>query len=249
MSAHFGYTERMRYEIRHIESIDSTNTALKRAAKDGAPSGTVLVADRQTAGRGRLGRSFYSPAGSGLYVSILLRPAFIVSPAALTCMSAVALADVIRSYGRECSIKWVNDIYCNDKKAAGILTEGTVLSDGSFAYAVVGIGVNLSLPPNVPSELEPILSAVFDTPTDLAFRDAFLHRLLERFGFYWDRLPDLSFLETYNALQNCFGRRVSFLDGNRVETGVATGIDRAFRLIVQTEYGSVALERGEVTFL
>ncbi len=239
----------MKYCIHHAESIDSTNNALKKLAQTGEPEGYVLVADRQTAGKGRLGRQFYSPIGSGLYVSILLRPRCIISPAALTCLSAVAVSDTIQAFGKECRIKWVNDIYCNDKKAGGILTEGVLEADGHFRYAIVGIGVNLSVPQNVPSELSDVLTGVFDKPTDLAFRDLFLEELLRHFAVYYDRLPEITFWQSYHDRLNCFGRRVSFWEEGQERIGTAESIDNQFRLLIRSENGTVALERGEVTFL
>ncbi len=243
------YTLCMEYVIHHMEVVDSTNSVLKELAQSGEPEGYVLVADRQTAGRGRLGRSFYSPAGSGLYFSILLRPKKSVTPAALTCLSAVAVAETILSYGKPCSIKWVNDIYCHQKKACGILTEGAFLPDGTLSYAIVGIGINLSLPDTVPEELQSVLTAVFEEPTDPAFRDEFLSRLMDRFSAHYDRLPEIDFWETYNRLQNCRGRKISFLQDGIRKTGTAESIDRCFRLLVRTEEGLVALERGEVVFI
>ncbi len=239
----------MKYAIHHVETVDSTNNAVKALAQAGEPEGYALVADHQSAGKGRLGRSFYSPAGSGLYVSILLRPKAVVSPAALTCLSAVALADTIRSFDVDCRIKWVNDIYCHEKKAAGILTEGLLESNGRFRYAVVGIGVNLSLPAEIPTALRNIMTGVFDKPTDTAFRDQFLDELMRRFSVYYDQLPEITFWQAYHDLQNVFGRRVSFRDNGIEKEGVAESIDSAFRLLIRTGGETVALERGEVVFL
>jgi len=246
---HLRYTDAMRYEIHSIQQIGSTNTAVKELAKSGAPEGYVLVADAQTEGRGRLGRSFYSPAGSGLYTSILLRPQASVSPAALTCLTAVAAADTIFSFGQSCSIKWVNDLYCHEKKAGGILVEGALLPSGGYSYAVVGIGINLSLPVSIPTDLQSVLTGVFPFSTDTAFRDRFLRRLCDAFFTYYDRLPAITFWERYHTLQNCFGRKVRFHMGETEALGIAESIDREFRLIVRTDSGTVALERGEVVFV
>ena len=243
------YNEAMQYDYRFVDSIDSTNTALKQLAHGGAAEGTVLTADAQTGGRGRLGRSFYSPPGSGLYTSLLLRPKLPVPPAALTCLAAVALAETVQAYGVDCRIKWVNDLYIGAKKAAGILVEGALRPDGSLQYAVVGVGVNLSVPADLPAELAPIVTGVFGAPLDRPTRDAFLHRLWDRFAVYYDRLPKISFWEPYSRLQNVFGKAVSFTDGGVPKQGVAEAIDRDFRLLVRTESGLVPLERGEVTFL
>lgn len=129
--------------------LDSTNAEALRRAVDGAPEGTVIVAEEQTAGRGRRGRSFFSPAGTGIYLSILVRPALAAERAhLLTCSAAVAVAEAIEACaGVDASIKWVNDVYCRGKKVAGILTEGSFdLEGGVLQHAVVGIGVNVRPP-------------------------------------------------------------------------------------------------------
>ena len=235
----------MQYELHFVETIDSTNTALKALARSGAPEGYVLTADRQPSGRGRMGRSFFSPAGAGLYTSILLRPKTALPPASLTCLCAVAAAETVRSYGRDCRIKWVNDLFLDARKVAGILVEGALDPDGTYAYAVVGLGVNFALPQAVPPELSAVIGSVFDAPLSPSARGAFLRAFLDRFGFWYDRLPETGFLPTYRALQTVFGRRVAFAGG----VGMAESIDDRFRLIVRTQTGRVALERGEVTFL
>jgi BirA family biotin operon repressor/biotin-[acetyl-CoA-carboxylase] ligase len=238
----------MNYTIHHVKSIDSTNTFLKELAKQGAPEGYVLVADEQTGGRGRLGRNFFSPSG-GLYASILVRPSFALSPAVLTCMTAVAVSDTISSFGETCSIKWVNDIYCRNGKAGGILVEGAVTPAGLYEYVVIGIGLNLSMPSTIPSDLRNIITSVFDNKTDAAFRDSFLQGLLISFRRYYETLPTISFWKKYCDLQNCYGRKVSFTQDGRTYTGIAESIDNEFRLIVRAGSSLFSLERGEVNFL
>lgn len=146
------------------KSLDSTNAEALRRAVDGAPEGTVIVAEEQTAGRGRRGRSFFSPAGTGIYLSILVRPALAAERAhLLTCSAAVAVAEAIEACaGVDASIKWVNDVYCRGKKVAGILTEGSFdLEGGVLQHAVVGIGVNVR-PPHAgfPAEIAERVGAV-----------------------------------------------------------------------------------------
>ena len=127
------------------DTISSTNTKAKELAQDGAPHGTVLVADHQTGGRGRLGRSFSSPAGMGVYLSVLLRPN--CQPAALmhlTCAAAVAMCNAVeQAAGIRPKIKWTNDLVFNKKKLGGILTELSPNPDtGLVDYAIIGIGIN-----------------------------------------------------------------------------------------------------------
>ena len=130
--------------IHFFDSIDSTNTRAKILAAQGAPHGTVLIADHQTGGRGRLGRSFLSPAGTGIYMSVILRPD--CPPAQimhLTCAAAVAACDAVeKSVGIRPGIKWTNDLVYGNRKLAGILTELGLSPRGTVDWAVIGIGIN-----------------------------------------------------------------------------------------------------------
>ena len=127
-----------------FDTIDSTNTPAKLLAAQGAPQGTVLIADHQTGGRGRLGRQFLSPAGTGIYMSVILRPN--CPPAQLmhlTCAAAVAMCDAVeKAAGFRPGIKWTNDLVYQDRKLAGILTELGLSPDGTVAWAVIGVGIN-----------------------------------------------------------------------------------------------------------
>ena len=129
-----------------LPETGSTNDDLKALAKQGAPHGTVLLADRQTDGHGRLGRSFHSPEGQGIYMSILLRPA--CSPSELmhlTCAVAVAMCDAVEdACGFRPGIKWTNDLVHNKRKLGGILTELGLNKKGMVDYAIIGIGINCS---------------------------------------------------------------------------------------------------------
>lgn len=239
------------YKLHTVDSVKSTNTTVKALAKEGVPEGYVLAAASQTNGRGRLNRVFFSPKGTGLYVSILLRPSCLLPPYALTCMSAVALAETIEDYQVECGIKWVNDIYIHGKKAAGILTESHLNQDGSFDYAVVGIGVNLFYPENgFPDKLSETATAVFSGDPDEELRKQFLKRLLARFKRYYDQLPSIAFYESYRDRLIGSGRRVLVSEPDGVRYGIASGIDHSFRLIVQFDDGTEnAVDRGEIEFL
>lgn len=129
--------------------VDSTNAEARRRALEGAAEGTVVVAEEQTAGKGRPGKTFFSPAATGLYLSIVLRPTLAADRGQfITCAAAVACAQAIEQVtGAESLIKWVNDIYCDGRKVAGILTEGVVdMESGHFEHAVLGIGVNVKPP-------------------------------------------------------------------------------------------------------
>lgn len=238
----------LQYQVHAVESVKSTNTTVKSLAKDGAPEGYVLVAASQTNGRGRLNRVFFSPKGTGLYVSILLRPDCTLPPYALTCMAAVALSETVEDFKVSCGIKWVNDLYINQKKAAGILTESAMCQDGSFRYAVVGIGVNLFPPEDgFPSVIQNTATSVFDGPPDESRRLQFLKRLLTRFKRYYEQLPEITFFDGYRDRLIGIGGRVMVSEPDGVRYGVSEGIDRSFRMLVRCDDGSLlAVDRGDV---
>jgi BirA family transcriptional regulator, biotin operon repressor / biotin---[acetyl-CoA-carboxylase] ligase len=128
-----------------VESTTSTNDDAKQAARDGAPSGAAFIADTQTSGRGRLGRSWHSPPGENLYASFVLRPSLPPSSAPVVTLAAgLAVADIVAPLvpGRTVALKWPNDVLINDCKVAGILTEAQ-LSDARASWIVIGIGINV----------------------------------------------------------------------------------------------------------
>ena len=241
----------LQYRIHSVETVKSTNSSVKALAKDGAPEGYVLVANGQTNGRGRLNRVFFSPKGTGLYLSILLRPDCPLPPYALTCLSAVALIDTIADFQIPCEIKWVNDVYANGKKAAGILVESAMDQDGSCLYAVVGIGVNLFFPKDgFPANIAETATALFSSAPDPEVRKLFLKRLLLRFKRYYEQLPEITFFESYRDHLTGIGSKVLVSEPDGMRYGTAVGIDRDFRLIVRYEDGTESsLDRGEVNLL
>ena len=146
-----------REKLQVFDVIDSTNTEAKRQASQGAPHGTILVANSQTAGRGRVGRSFYSPRDGGVYFSILLRPTVSGEETVLiTTAASVAVADAIEAVcGVYPKIKWVNDLYIEEKKVCGILAESVINPEcGKVDGVVVGVGINCDC--EFPEELQPI---------------------------------------------------------------------------------------------
>jgi len=156
-------------ELTVLPVTDSTNNLLREMAAAGAPEGRCVIANSQTMGKGRLGRVFYSPADTGVYLSLLLRPGQCSAEQAskLTTMAAVAACEAIEDVSDEkASIKWVNDIYMNDRKVSGILTEASFdLESGYLEYAALGIGINI-YPPKTgfPEEIKDIAGAVFRAP-------------------------------------------------------------------------------------
>ena len=238
---------REKLAISVVPTVGSTNTELKALAEKGGEHGTVLIALEQTAGRGRLGRSFYSPKDTGLYMSILLRPDFSASEALnITACAAVAASMAIdAAAGVETQIKWVNDIYLDGKKVCGILTEASIdFESGGLNYAVLGIGINLNTS-NFPEELRDIAASVGQMDADL--RPLISAGFLNRFFAYYNNLSQREFLNEYRDRSMLTGKDITFIRGNETFSGTVTGIDDEMRLVVRLEEGKeVAFSSGEV---
>ena len=241
----------LRLDVRR--EVDSTNLIAKRLGAAGEPEGAVIVAEAQSAGRGRLGRSFLSPPGTGVYMTLLLRPRMTAADSLwLTTAAAVAVAEAIEAVsGEAAKIKWVNDVYVRDKKVCGILTEAAMdLESGALEYAVVGIGINVRPPRDgFPEELREIAGAIL--PADDADADArsrLTAEVLTRFWRYYQALPAHPFHAEYCRRSWVVGREVMVFQGANSWPARAVGIDEACRLRVERPDGTVvALSSGEVS--
>lgn len=233
--------------------IDSTNTRLKAMARQGAPHGTVLIADRQTVGHGRLGRNFHSPEGAGIYFSILLRPD--CGPGALmhlTCAAAVAMCDAVeRAAGFRPGIKWTNDLVFGKRKLGGILTELGLNANGRVDYAVVGIGINCcqqeaDFPPDIRS-IAGSLAMVSGRSVDRACVAAAMMDELYRM----DRClltHKAQLLERYRADCITIGQDISLVRGDEIRHGHALTVDAEGALVVEFPDGHTeAVNSGEVS--
>ena len=238
---------------RVYESISSTNTVLKSMATEGAPEGLALIAGEQTAGRGRMGRSFYSPAGSGLYMSLLLRPTLPAAEAVrITACAAVAVCEAIEEIsGLETQIKWVNDVLIGGKKVCGILTEAALdCESGLLSYAVVGVGINTAVPTgDFPPELREIAGAVFGAEKPPALRCRLAALILDRLMDYAARTDDPALFEAYRRRSLVLGKEITILSpGKEPEPASALDLDRDFGLLVCLPDGSLRkLNSGEVS--
>lgn len=237
-----------RWQIEVCRCVDSTNRVLKEAAAAGAPAGRVLVAEMQTAGRGRMQRSFFSPDATGLYMSILLRPSMPAADAQLlTVAAAAAAAEAVEALiGRQVDIKWVNDLYLDGRKICGILTESALDPlTGRLVYAVVGIGVNLLLPPGgFPAEIADTAGTLFAVPPAEDPRAGLCAGILRAFSRYADRPEARAFLAPYRRRSFLIGRHVTLTpSGERV---LVVGIDDDGRLCVLDAQGARrAVSSGE----
>lgn len=237
-----------------LQSVDSTNSACRRLALEGAPDGTVVMADCQTAGRGRRGRSFQSPAGKGLFFSILWRPGCAPEKLlALTALSAVAVCRAIEQVtGVRPQIKWPNDLVLQGRKLAGILTELTLEGEsGMVDHVVVGIGVNVHQQPQdfspdvrrIATSLDSALQGSFDRAALAAAMMQQLDILRREVMFR----PGL-WLEEYRQACLNIGRRVRLVTKCGEEQVTAVEIDSQFGLVVRHDDGRTETVRsGEVS--
>lgn len=237
------------YTITVYDTVESTNTLLKQQAAKGACDKTVIIANEQTAGRGRRGNSFFSPKDSGLYISILLRPKNIKATDApiITTATAVAVCNAVsKSYNIELSIKWINDLFYNDKKVCGILTEAsTNFETGYVDYIVIGIGINLNIPKDgFPNELTEIAGAISDTDIDKNF---FTATLLNELDLIMSTLATRSFLEQYKTRLFVLGKPIEVITPTNSYSAVAVDINDNAELIVKCDNGELhTLNSGEI---
>lgn len=240
--------ETLRVEYRAV--IGSTNTAVKERAA-GEPEGLVVAAGEQTAGRGRMGRQFFSPADTGLYMSLLLRPGMAAQACALlTPTAAVAVAESVEALsGRLTQIKWVNDVLLDGKKICGILTETSLAPrTGAVDWAVVGIGVNTRTPAgDFPEELRDRAGAVFDGEEDM--RCVLAAAILDRFMELYQTLGSEECYQSYVNRSCVLGKDVRLLSPGRepLEARVLA-IERDYALRVRLADGSERrISSGEVS--
>lgn len=243
-------TEYHGYKIEFFDEINSTNTYLVERAKGGAPDKTVAIANHQTAGRGRRGKSFFSPENTGLYMSIIrkfdcdVQTAMLITPAA-----ACAVADGLeRICGRAMGIKWVNDIYSGGKKLCGILTETKFdFERDKLDYAVIGIGINLCKPKGgFPKELENVATAVFSKYSEDK-RIEVIQNVLDGLDKYLPQIAARGFLDEYRRRSVLIGRTVNIIKGEESHTAQVLGIDDNAKLVVKDDSGVHALDSGEIS--
>ena len=234
-------------------SVSSTNTFLKELAEQGADEGTVIIAQEQTAGRGRTGKSFYSPANTGLYISILLRPDIPAEEALfLTTSTAVAVSKAIEDIcNKKAQIKWVNDVFIDNKKVCGILTEASFnIETSKLDYAIVGIGINVCFPEGgFPKDIDNIATAIFDTNTDsINKRSILVGHLLDYFMDYYKDFHSKSYVKEYIDRSLLIGKEINIIDGTKIIPAKALKIDNSCRLKVEMGDGSTKwLSSGEVS--
>ncbi|HKN00194.1 MAG TPA: biotin--[acetyl-CoA-carboxylase] ligase [Candidatus Binataceae bacterium] len=248
-----GEPGRVGCRIHYFDELNSTQETARELAADGAPQGTVVIAEQQTAGRGRMGRSWHSPAGVNLYCTIILRPPIpIAEVPRLSLMAGVAAAQAMeREAPGLVSLKWPNDVWLRGRKAGGIIAEAVTDSSQHLDCVLLGIGININLAAHdIPPELRDkatSLRVVVGHPCDrIGIADS-LFSLLDysymeiiRRGFEavrpeWERLSALT------------GKRVTVVDGARRESGIVRGIDFDGALVLEVGDATRRILAGDVS--
>lgn len=239
-------------DIHFFDEVDSTNNVIKKMAEEGANHGTVVVAESQSAGRGRIGRAWISPKGTGIWMSLLLRPMIKPESASmLTLVAALAVRGAIETMtGAACLIKWPNDLVLNGRKICGILTEMNAQVD-RINYVVVGIGINVNME-SFPEELTNTASSLYIETGRKFTRRKIIDEFCKVFEKYYDvflQTEDLSRLyEEYNGCLANYNNQVKILDTKESYVGVSQGINQFGELIVMDESGKLQIVRsGEVS--
>ena len=236
--------------VHFAREMDSTNLWIKRLAKEGAPEGTLALAEFQSAGRGRLGRSWEVPEGTSVMMSILLRPKFEPQYApTLTLVMGMAVAKAVKNLGFDVSIKWPNDVVVSHKKICGILTEMGV-RDGKIDYAVIGVGINVNIK-EFPEEMADKATSLYLEAGREFDRSQIPGLVMEAFEKYYEKFAatcDLSGLkDEYESILANYNQPVRVLAKEPYE-GVARGITDGGELLVEKTDGTiVAVSAGEVS--
>lgn len=224
-------------DINVFDSVESSNTVLKEKADNNAGEGYMIIANEQTSGRGRIGRVFFSPKDTGIYMSLLIKPDNFYSYQAvrITTIAAVAVCEAIEAVsGEKAEIKWVNDIFVKNKKVCGILTEGSFdMESGLMNYAVLGIGINVYEPEEgFPEDLKYVAGPVLHEHISDA-KNRIISNFLNSFYKYYHLENPLKYVEDYRKRSFVIGKEINIMSGNKSSRAVVLGIDDNCRLIVR----------------
>lgn len=240
-------------KISVFKTLESTNQTAKKITIDGVANGTVIIANEQTSGRGRRGRKFYSPADSGIYMSIILRPEMTAQNATLiTTAAAVAVCRAIEAAtGIFAGIKWVNDIFVEGKKVCGILTESvTDMESGSMEYVIVGIGINFSTKTaNFPKDIKNTAGSLFKNKKEIpVMRNRLAAEIINEMTALTKNIFDKKIIEEYRKHSIVISKKIDVIQGDKIRHAKAINIDDAGGLVVKYDSGKVeTLTTGEIS--
>lgn len=237
-------------KVEVLEKATSTNTIVKELASEN-DEGLVVVAGEQTAGRGRMGRSFFSPGDSGVYMSILLKPQIKPEDAVqITTAAAVSVCRALENLGvSDSKIKWVNDIFLNGKKVCGILTESSFSSQkGMLDFAVLGVGINIyESEDGFPEDIKSIAGAVF-TQRKEGLRNRFIADFINSFFDFYRELSSKKHMKEYKERSFVLGKEITVIQGEKTEKAKALDIDENCNLITEFSDGAIKkLYTGEIS--
>lgn len=238
--------------IQSFSALESTNLTAKQQAVALADEGTVILAEQQTMGSGRLGRSFFSPPNTGIYLSIILRPKLKADDALLvTTAAAAAVCRAIKEVTHiDAQIKWVNDIYVGKRKVSGILTEALMgFESGMVDCVILGIGLNFCQPEQgFPAELKDKAGALYAKKPDGITRSRLAASILNHVFALYEDLQSRKFLDDYRAHSFLMNQQITFLRGGTAHTAKVCGIDDNAGLVVRYPDGTTeTLRSGEVS--
>lgn len=233
-----------------LKSVGSTNDEAKTLAHNGAKSGTVVIAEHQLSGKGRLGRSFYSPNARGIYMSVVFRLNNPIEQSMLiTSGAAVAVCRAVKSVcNLDCQIKWVNDVYLDSKKLCGILTEASVnFEAGQLDYVVVGIGINVSTS-DFSSELSLVAISLEEKLGFIISRSRLIGAVLNELHSIVGDLEKKSFMEEYKSHSFILGCKINVISHDKTESATAIDFNELGHLIVKLDSGEIkTLSSGEIS--
>ena len=230
-----------------LDTVDSTNNVAKQLAMQGCADKTLVIAEKQTQGRGRMGRSFISNEDNGIYMSLVLRPDMCISDSVyITVMTSVAVCEAVEELCPvECGIKWVNDIYIGNKKVCGILTEAAQLTD-KLDYAIVGIGINVTEPEGgFNEEIKDIATSLYEKNAPVGIKNRLIAKILERFYHYYGKMSDKSYMNKYREKSNLIGKAVDVYRGDEIISGVCVDIDENANLVIEHKGKRLTFNSGD----
>jgi BirA family biotin operon repressor/biotin-[acetyl-CoA-carboxylase] ligase len=238
--------------VKTYKSVKSTNDIAASLADSKTAEGTIVTAEQQTEGKGRLGRSWHSPPQTGIYLSLILKPKFKPESApAISLMTAFVLAESLKKFtDANIQIKWPNDVLINSKKTAGILTELSA-EENNIKYLIVGVGINVNqTTDDFPEELKGIATSLRRVNRKKINRIELLQEFLVKFEkayLKYCEIKQLSPLKAINEYSALIGKPVELMSGKKIIKGIAKNIDKSGALILDVDGSNLVVNSGEVT--
>lgn len=232
-------------------TLESTNKTAKEMAISEAEHGTVIIADSQTAGRGRFGRQFHSPASCGIYMSFILHPSklWLSTPTLITAFAAVSVCEAIELVSsKPPKIKWVNDIYLNNKKICGILTEAvTDFESGNIQWIVLGIGINFKAPPNdFPENLKQVAGSLYEETPSIT-RNRLIGEIINRISKLEENGSEDDVINKYKNRLMMLNEKILVIEGSKTYEAIALDVDSIGQLIIMANGNTHTLSSGEIS--